>query len=917
MRELLKDRHTQLLAVFIVLAAILIIRLLVITVFQHNSWSDIAQGMTMKTTYSAGTRGEIYDRNGKLLAGNKQSFTVKMTSAGQDDKEMNETIIKLVDILNENGDDIESDFPIKKNGNKYYYTYESEIRSWLRSEDLDTDLTAEEAFEQLKIKLEIPKNTDRYEAQEIMQTQHNNYPPISVSSMRYSAEIDKEEFLESYGLETDSTAKEAYDAIKEYMEIPEDVSEDKAMDIVKIRNSINELGYNQYLSATVAKNVSDDTVMHVEEESEDLTGVEVVSESVRYYPNGSTASHILGYMGKISDSQLEEYADKGYQDSDIIGLQGIEGVYEDVLRGTNGSKTVQVNAYGDTERLVNETDPQKGKDVYLTIDLELQKATEDALATGISVMRYGGSFPSEYGNSPMGEAAPKAETGAAVVIDVDTGDVLAMASYPDYDPNLFAEGISDSDWERLQSDNPRDPLSPAPLYNIATRSTVQPGSTFKPVTATAALYCGLDPYETLVDGGYIMLDRSFGCVVWNLNKQTHGSLSLARAIGVSCNYYFYDISTGKDWYTGESLGYDKDISVDTITDFAEQYGLGLPTGIEIPESVVSVPTLESKVQNLKAGLSNELYAAAEDYFNKETVGNSRKLSEDIETIVSWVEKKDVEAKDILEELLPQTGAKKSKYDDLLDLCLYQYYNQNEWATGDAFNISIGQGENAYTPLQMANYIATLGNDGVHNEVSVVKSVEGQGLTQKKKGEAIDLDSNKLDYIIDGMIRVCHSYESTVDEVFNGIGFTVAGKTGTAERSGKINPASEVDYVKSHLSSWLPNKSWSDVRKEMNRLMKEYPDTYTNENTAVRRAVVNLSNGKVSLDDIDAYKSSYDPFAWMVGMAPAEDPEIAVAVMIPQGSTSANAAPILKEILCSYMDKEGRSTDDYKIEEGLN
>ena len=162
---------------------------------------------------------------------------------------------------------------------------------------------------------------------------------------------------------------------------------------------------------------------------------------------------------------------------------------------------------------------------------------------------------------------------------------LAMASYPDYDPNIFAEGISTEDWESVQSTNPRDYLAPTPLYNIATKASVQPGSTFKPVTAVAALQAGLDPDLNIRDRGHIDIGgRSFGCSAWNMYGGTPGTLNLVSGIQNSCNYYFYCIATGTDWGTGASLGYDEDINIEKIMEVAQEFGLGQETGIELDEA---------------------------------------------------------------------------------------------------------------------------------------------------------------------------------------------------------------------------------------------------------------------------------------------------------------------------------------------
>ena len=141
----------------------------------------------------------------------------------------------------------------------------------------------------------------------------------------------------------------------------------------------------------------------------------------------------------------------------------------------------------------------------------------------------------------------------------------------------------------------------------------------------------------------------------------------------------------------------------------------------------------------------------------------------------------------------------------------------------------------------------------------------------------------------------------------GLPVKVAAKTGTAERAGKINPPSEVDYIKEHLSYWLPGTSWKEVEKEMDRLMLAYPQTYSSRDTAVRRAVINLSGGRITGGQLDVFKSDYENFAWIVTLAPADDPQIAVVAMVPQGSTASNTAPIVKEVIGAWCEK----SEDYR------
>jgi penicillin-binding protein 2 len=894
-------RYSRTLMFLLALSILLGGRLFLLTVIQGNSWDETSDGISTRDIPITAPRGEIYDRYGNLIAGNRQIFTVKMSAGTMEPEELNNAIGQLIGILDQTGDTLEDNFPIVSNNGSYSFTYDSEIQTWLAEKNLPTNYTAEEAFDALRLSLGIDPALTRYEAQLIMQNTYNEYPPISVISMKYNSQLARDKFLKLYKLDENISAKDAFLAIRSKMKISSALSDEQARRIMAVSNEMKLMGYRKYLPAVVAKDVSDNTVMIIEEMSESLPGVSVESETRRYYPNGSTASHILGYMGKISDDKKEEYIEKGYEANAIIGLTGIEGTFESMLHGTNGYYKVQVNAMGERVKLISQSEPVKGKDIYLTIDLNLQKTAEAALKQGLEAIRTGGTFISKFGDVAVNKAAPNAEVGAVVAIEVETGEVLAMASYPDYDPSLFADGISNVDWSALQTQNPRDPLAPAPLYNVATRSAVQPGSTFKMVTATAGLEAGLDPYKKLRDGGHIMLGtKSFGCVLWNLYRRDHGYLDMARALEVSCNYYFYDVATGKDWYTGKSLGYKKPITIDDITAYANQYGLGLSTGIEIPETVLPVPSKARKLAGLQTSLRNVLYASSEIYFEKRVVGNPDLLEETIEKIVGWLGE-DISRTEMITKRLVNLGVKEKQIEPLADLCLYTYFNQTSWSTADAMNIAIGQGENAYTPLQMANYIATLGNNGVRNQVSLIKSIENQGEYAKADPVKVEVSDDKyFDQIIDGMRLAATGSEGSLSRYFANFPVKVAAKTGTAERAGTINPPSEVAYIKAHLSAFNSALTWAQVDTEMKRLMQTYPTIYVSEDVAVRRAVINLSDGKLTSTDLNRYKSEYDNFAWVLALAPADNPKIAVAVMIVQGATGPNAGAIAREVIGEYL-----------------
>lgn len=907
MGRLIKTRYRLMLIVFSCLMAVLVIRLFTLTVISHDKWSEKAENLSTKTITTSAPRGNIYDRNGNILATNRQVFNVRMYNSDEDDDAVNQVALDLTQLLDKNGDEIEDDFPIKiKNGN-FYYTYDEEIKRWLRSENMPSDYTAEQAFNQLRTNLGISADEDVYTAQLEMQTTYGIYPPISVgATLSYTYENEKKTFLERYNLDESTSAAKAFKEIKNTFGIDSSVSPVKARKIMVIRDALKEQGYTKYLPVTVASEVSQESIIAIEEETSVYRNVEVASEYVRSYPSGAFASHILGYMGSISDADKAEYVnEKGYNADDLIGKDGIEAVYESTLRGQDGTKTVKVDVMGNLVENISQTDPVAGKDVYLTIDKDIQKSVEKNLEKGIKATHSGGTFTSEYGNySTTGSS--KCESGAAVVLDVKTSEVLGMASYPDYDPNLFATGISDSDWNSLQSDNVRDPLSAQPLYNIATRSAVQPGSTFKPVTATAAMANGLNPRRYLVDGGQVKVgDTTYDCLIYTNYHTTHGAVDMAKAIGVSCNYYFYDIGQGKDYYTGQSLGYS--CGVDEIIKYAKLYGLGEKTGIELTEASTTVPSAESKMQSTISAVENLLWTKSKQYFTKKALSNEAVLSEDISTIAGWCEENP--SLEQIMERLPEYGVKENKVYTVAETIKYSYFEQAGWTEGDALNISIGQGENAYTPLQLANYVATIGNDGIRNKVSVVKSVGGQGIKKKEKGTDIGIDKSSYSYLIEGMKNVCTIQGGSLTSLFGSFPYEVAAKTGTAERAGRINPPDEVEYVKEHLSQWTSEITWKQVEKEMNRIMELYPNTYTSRDTAVRQAVYNLTDGKVNGTVMDASKPVYENFAWTVALAPADDPQIAICVLLVQGKASSNAGVIVREIIGDYMKLQDSS--DYR------
>jgi len=320
----------------------------------------------------------------------------------------------------------------------------------------------------------------------------------------------------------------------------------------ELSKRLEQAGYNSPFLIRIARGISPEQVTALAEYSGELQGVQVDAEAVRSYPNGDLASHVLGYTGEMSDKELAQHKSEGYRLGDVIGQMGIEAAFEPLLRGEWGGQQVEVDGAGQVVRILGQKPTQPGKDVTLTIDLELQKVAEAAL-----------------GN----------RKGAIVAIDPANGAILALASRPGFDPNLFSTRITDAQWKRLQSED-------HPFVNRALQG-FPPASTFKIVTTTAGLESGrfspttvLGTYPSLTVGGI-----EFG----DWNHAGFGPLGFVGAIAWSSDTFFYQIGMG----VGEQ----------TLIQWTRRYGFGRKTGIELAEEEAQglVPDDAWKRKELKEG----------------------------------------------------------------------------------------------------------------------------------------------------------------------------------------------------------------------------------------------------------------------------------------------------------------------------
>ncbi len=347
-----------------------------------------------------------------------------------------------------------------------------------------------------------------------------------------------------------------------------------------LRDRLEDTRFSKFKPVPVATGISEDLEIALEERPEEFPTVHVERVAVRAYNYGALLAHVLGYVGSITQDELDEVqnTEKPYENDDDIGKTGIEAGYESELRGTPGRVVYEVDARNRPIRKISETAPKPGRDVYLTVDINLQYLMEKGLAAEVERrkgVQDNGCF------LPGGCDVPGA---ASVALDPRNGQVLAMASYPTYDPNLFVGGISTADYQAIAAEDRKDEHH-TPLINRAIAGQYAAGSTFKLFSAYAGLATGqIDPHAFYNDTG--VYEFSPGNTKCNAGCQGTGSVDLQAAITKSSDTYFY------------KLGDESWLRRDVIGDEAEQdqmlkWGLGAPTGIDLPgEAAGRIPTPE-------------------------------------------------------------------------------------------------------------------------------------------------------------------------------------------------------------------------------------------------------------------------------------------------------------------------------------
>lgn len=389
--------------------------------------------------------------------------------------------------------------------------------------------------------------------------------PISIEPYNYLIN-NITEWLKSNGLEEDLTAEAALTKFIEKYKL-EDYSIEDARKIIAVRYGIEKQGYSSMLGYTISYDISEKSVYEFEEQNLSFAGIAIEYEPIRYYKYGSLASHILGYIGKINEEEYKENPEYGL--NDYIGKTGLEYVLEKYLKGQDGIKQTDMSIEGTTTAEYTTKEAIGGSDVVLTIDAKIQQVAEKSLKENIEKINSGG-----FGVSH------ETGTGVAIVLDVKTGDVLAMCSYPDFEPTLFLEGISNEKWEEYTQEGK------SALINRCIQSAYAPGSIFKMVSAIAGLETGnITIDEKINDIGIYPKGHNPKCWIWTSYGRTHGYLNVSEAIKHSCNYYFYELGTR--------------MGIEPIEKYASYFGLGTKTNVELPGEISG--TLAGKTLYSKLG----------------------------------------------------------------------------------------------------------------------------------------------------------------------------------------------------------------------------------------------------------------------------------------------------------------------------
>lgn len=938
------SRYTVLCIIMGVIFTAIILKLLYIQVFNYQEYKEKADVTSTRFVADKAPRGKIYDDKGNILATNIQTYTLTYTKTEEADKQFYSTMKQLFKILDENNETMQDILPLKiDSSNNIYFEYTTSDKDSQNAEELrfkkDRGLS-----DTLKNKMfkDVEELSDEQSAQldsELLKITPEDsfyglvraYNLIELVDPDYNSKDKKKVYSNMSDKElTDEIIKQGYSLndIRKFM---------------VVKDSIKMQSFKGYRSVTIAGNININTSLIVRQKLSDLPGINVDSSPVRKYPYDNLASSVLGYVSSIDDTQKENYELKGYDvSSDLVGKTGIEAAFEEQLKGVKGGNTVKVNSQGRVTQNLFELESYPGNNVHLTIDRDIQYAAEQGLIDGIK------HITNDTQSELDGHRYLNATRGALVAVEVKTGRILALVSYPNFDPNLFAVpgqitseqkkqlfypdleafgneyikrmGINKTVDDLFPKDStgkrtdPRD-LYPGPTYNYATMSNIPPGSTFKPLTAIAGLESGVITPDTVVNdtGVFNTHPEIFGKGYHPYigDGGANGPTNLKTALEKSINFYFYETATQMYIQAGGSKG-DPKVTLNSLANYAWQFGLGVDpssnqkksTGIEIGEIFGNTYNFQTWKEDVIASSKFSLVDCLEkgEYSGRTFISFDFRISDNDN---KEVEKSKKAIKDKVTESLSKVGTDdksmmthdqfaKSVKPDILNIMEHSdKYKQNvesyEASTGKKANLdaqatTIADAIAQFTINDQVGQITTPG--------SLVNASIGQGSNRFSPLQLV-------------------SYIST---------FANGGTRYKIHLVDKITD-NDGNVVQEFKPEVLNTVSMSESTRKA--VMAGMEAVNNSENGTGGSTFVNYpirTAGKTGTADYsqDQRDIGRDPYATYVSYAPADDPEIAVVAVVFDGGHGSNIAPAVKAVYDAYFnnrllqnDPDYAKTESYK------
>lgn len=610
-----------------VLALLIVARLFWMQIICGEDYLLQAEQKQLRSVTVSAPRGEIVDRYGQPLVTNKTGYSVQIQKTNLTNDEFNAILLKIYNLITEHGEEVLQTLPIASNPLRFTFSEGTNLQEGQSAADAEAKWKEEQKFD---------------------------------------AAI---------------TPRETLEKLRKRYKIAEEYSEEDAVKIVSLRYEMEIRDFSVSTPFTVASDVDMNLVTKLKEEQAEYPCVNITTEYFRQYSQGNLAAHLLGRTGVISSDEYAKLKSQGYKMTDEVGKQGIEKEFETFLKGTDGYTSLVQTPNGFEVQPDSGKDPIPGNYVVLTLDSKLQTVLEQSLAKTIEDIRSRGGDPSE-------KSGGDAYSGAAVVMNPKNAEILAMASWPTFDPATFNE-----QYNTLANDPNK------PIWNRAISGTYEPGSTFKMLTSIAALESGVITPQTVIEDEGIYKyydDYQPKCWIYTKSGRTHGAQTVTDAVKNSCNYFYYEV--------GRLMG------IETLNDYAKKFGFGERTGFELASE-------ESKGR----------LAGPEDR---------------------------------------------------------EAYGGEPWRPGDTLQAAIGQSDNLFTPLQLANYLSTLINGGNRYKPHIVKTIrspiDGSVVLEKEPElvESIPMHEENIDAVLNGMLGVTE--DGTASSAFRGYPIEVGGKTGSAQ-----------------------------------------------------------------------------------------------------------------------------------------